>query len=227
GVSTSVELSEITTDCPTITICGEETKIVDVTNSTTGDTWMDRNLGASQTADSSRDYNAYGALFQWGRLSDGHECINWTSSTSGTPVNGNTNITSSVDNPGHSLFITAGSSSDYDWRSPQNNDLWQEVSGTNNPCPDGYRLPTETELDVERASWSSNDADGAFDSPLKLTLTGNHNYSGLITNVGTNGQCWSSTVDGIYGKRMYYASNYAIINSIYRAFGFSVRCIKD
>ncbi|MEA3446869.1 MAG: T9SS type A sorting domain-containing protein, partial [Bacteroidota bacterium] len=42
GVSTSVELSEITTDCPTITICGEETKIVDVTNSTTGDTWMDR-----------------------------------------------------------------------------------------------------------------------------------------------------------------------------------------
>ncbi|MEA3448519.1 MAG: hypothetical protein U9Q98_08760, partial [Bacteroidota bacterium] len=46
----------------------------DVLNPATGKVWMDKNLGASQVADSSNDYNAYGALFQWGRLSDGHEC---------------------------------------------------------------------------------------------------------------------------------------------------------
>ena len=35
--------------------------------------WMDRNLGASQVATSSDDILAYGDLYQWGRLTDGHE----------------------------------------------------------------------------------------------------------------------------------------------------------
>ncbi len=42
----------------------------------------------------------------------------------------------------------------YDWRSPQNDNLWQGVNGINNPCPSGYRLPTEAELEAERLSWS-------------------------------------------------------------------------
>lgn len=34
---------------------------------------MDRNLGVSRIATSSTDSEAYGDLYQWGRLSDGHE----------------------------------------------------------------------------------------------------------------------------------------------------------
>jgi hypothetical protein len=59
--------------------CAGPTAIVDVTNPTTGKTWMDRNLGATQVATSSTDAAAYGDLYQWGRGNDGHQCR--TSST--------------------------------------------------------------------------------------------------------------------------------------------------
>jgi thiamine-monophosphate kinase len=39
-------------------------------------------LGASQVAASIDDPASYGSLYQWGRNSDGHEVINWTSSSS-------------------------------------------------------------------------------------------------------------------------------------------------
>lgn len=38
-----------------------------------GQVWMNRNLGASRVALSSTDQAAYGDLYQWGRLDDGHE----------------------------------------------------------------------------------------------------------------------------------------------------------
>jgi hypothetical protein len=127
--------------------------VVDVTNPATGKTWMDRNLGASQVATFPLDTSAYGDLYQWGRGSDGHQCRN-------SPT---TSTLSSTDQPGHGSFIFSPS----DWRSPQNGNLWQGLSGINNPCPSGYRLPTEAELNSERLSWISNNAAGAFASPLK------------------------------------------------------------
>jgi hypothetical protein len=90
--------------------------------------WLDRNLGAAQVATSSTDAAAYGDLFQWGRLDDGHQVR--TSPT--------TTTLSNSDVPGHGNFILSPSTGD--WRSPQNNDLWQGVNGINNPCPDGFRL---------------------------------------------------------------------------------------
>jgi len=189
----------------------------DVMNSSTGEIWMDRNLGASQVATSSTDANAYGDLYQWGRGTDGHQLR----------ASGITSTLSSTDNPVHSDFIT-NSSSPYDWRSPQNNNLWQGVSGTNNPCPSGYRLPTEAELDAERQSWGSNDAAGAFASPLKLPVAGFRSYSnGSLLNVGSGGDYWSSTVVGAYSRNLYFYSGNANVNSNYRVNGFSVRCIKD
>ena len=43
--------------------------------STTGNIWMDRNLGASLVATSFDDYQAYGCLYQWGRGNYGHASI--------------------------------------------------------------------------------------------------------------------------------------------------------
>jgi len=127
--------------------------------------WLDRNLGATQVATSSDDILAYGDLFQWGRLNDGHQVRTFTTTTS---------TLSSSDVPGHGVFIKAPSSP-YDWRSPQNDNLWQGVTGTNNPCPDGYRLPTHDEWNTERLSWSTNNAAGAFASLLKLPVAGHRN----------------------------------------------------
>ena len=189
----------------------------DVYNPATSKIWMDRNLGASQVATSSTDAAAYGDLYQWGRAADGHE-----SRTSGT-----TFTLATSDTPGHGNFITNGSSP-YDWRNPQNDNLWQGVSGTNNPCPSGYRLPTEAEWEAERTSWSSNNEAGAFASPLKLPVAGYRNYSdGSLLDVGSYGVYWSSTVDGTFSRSLNFISSDAYMTSDSRAYGFSVRCLKD
>ena len=185
--------------------------------SATGKTWMDRNLGATQVATSSTDSAAYGDLYQWGRDTDGHEKRN--SSTTST--------LSSSDTPGHGNFIT-NVSSPYNWRSSQNDNLWQGVSGTNNPCPAGFRLPTAAEWEAERQSWSSNDAAGAFASPLKLPLAGYRNFSnGSLYNVGSYGYYWSGTLDGSGSQRLSFGSSDAYMVSYRRAVGLSVRCLKE
>jgi hypothetical protein len=201
----------------TVHCTGTPTEVVDVTNPTTGKTWMDRNLGASQVATSSTDADAYGDLYQWGRGADGHQCRN--SSTTST--------LSSTDEPGHGDFITYGSSP-WDWRSSQNDNLWQGENGTNNPCPSGYRLPTSAELDAEHDSWSSGNATGAFASPLKLPLAGGRdNGSGSLNAAVSFGGCWSSTVVGGYADYLLFLNSHADSDYHYRAYGRSVRCLKD
>lgn len=188
-----------------------------VTNPATGEVWMDRSLGASQIATSSSDADALGDLYQWGRGTDGHE-----KRTSGT-----TSTLATTDNPGHGDFIIINAFP-YDWRNPQNDNLWQGVSGTNNPCPSGYRLPTEAEWEAERASWSSNNTAGAFDSPLKLPATGyRFGSNGDILDAGTFGYYWSSTVNGNNSRCLYISSTDAFMFDSRRNLGGAVRCIKD
>ena len=60
---------------------------------------------------------------------------------------------------------------------------------------------------VERGSWSSNDPEGAFASPLKLIMSGRRNYdNGTVERVGDGGYYWSSTVTmGDWtSKRLYF-----------------------
>jgi hypothetical protein len=157
---------------------GINTAVVDITGPG-GGVWMDRNLGATQVAASSTDALSYGDLYQWGRDSDGHESR--TSNTTAT--------TATSADAGHGDFITV----DDNWTNFTDEDtLWQ--AGLNDPCPTGYRIPTETELETERANFSSNGANGAF-SALKLPRAGDRDESnGTLTNVGSFGSYWSSTV---------------------------------
>ena len=191
-----------------------QTEVVEVT-SATGRVWMDRNLGASRAATSMTDEQAYGDLYQWGRAADGHQRRN--SQTTST--------LSSSDQPGHGSFILSNLGTNNDWRSPQNDNLWQGVDGINNPCPSSYRLPTDTEWEEEQQSWSSNDAEGAFASPLKLSLAG-YRLEGL-QDLGVNVGYWSSTVS--YAGAQFLALYSTGVHRTYdgRANGFSVRCIKD
>ena len=181
-----------------------------------GATWMDRNLGASRVATSLTDSYSYGDLYQWGRFTDGHQSR--TSSTVDT--------NSDIDNPPHGDWITEPSNP-YDWRTPQNDNLWQGVNGINNPCPIGYRLPTETEWITEFQAWSSQDATGGFNSPLKLSLGGGRmGNDGSFVNVDSYGYYWSSTVNGTEARHLAIYSN-AKMFSVVRVNGISVRCIKN
>jgi uncharacterized protein (TIGR02145 family) len=196
---------------------GVPTTIVNVTNPSTGKIWMDRNLGATQAATSSTDASSYGDLYQWGRTTDGHQCRNSTT----------TNVLSSSDKPEHGNFIITASS---DWLSPQNANLWQGVNGgVNNPCPNGYRLPTSAELTAERLSWGANDNKvGAFTSPLKLPMAGYRaGASGSLTIVGTYGVYWSSSISSGSSYSLDFNSTSANILTDSRVNGFSVRCIKN
>jgi uncharacterized protein (TIGR02145 family) len=180
---------------------------------------MDRNLGATQAATSSTDAASYGDLYQWGRGADGHQCRNSATTT----------ILSSTDQPVNGIFILSPNSP-RDWRNPQNANLWQGVNGINNPCPRGYRLPTETELNEEQQYWSSENNSGAFASPLKFPAAGYRNNSdGSIGFVGAQGRYWSSssTFSSEYSMIMSFNVAGASVGFTYRAMGNSVRCIKD
>lgn len=204
-----------------------------------GNTWLNNNLGANyaninhpqfsplQQATAFNDVNAYGSLYQWGRYSDGHEQVNYTSATSGTMVNGTTTTQSSSDTPGHNLVILTSANPD-DWRSPKNDNLWQGESGVNNPCPLGYRLPTDTELiNLTTAEGITNNVSAASSS-LAFSSGGLKLMSnGVIVSTGSFGFYPSSTTFGDFIKFMSIGNTLSTGGTYFRSAGMSVRCIKD
>ncbi|GGE45235.1 FISUMP domain-containing protein [Psychroflexus planctonicus] len=230
-----------TTDCVSGFIppflSANETEIVDVLNPITGDTWMDRNLGA-HTADRTppasysnggTDCWAYGNLYQWGRNSDGHE--DRTSSNTLGPV--------TAGSEGSNFIRSNG-----DWLSNKNDARWGDPidadKGVHDPCPDSYRVPTQAELLAEWDSWdgvldqsepalSEENSEDAINSPLKLPVAGYRiQGNGLVENDGNNGSYWSSTVSGNNATSLSFDGNFSLVSTFEnRAGGKSVRCIKD
>ena len=200
-----------------------------------GNVWLNNNLGAdysntanvafnpAQQAIGSADYHAYGSLFQWGRYSDGHELINWNSGSGGAAVNGVTSTLSSTDTPVNSLFITNSN----DWLTTQNDALWQGESGANNPCPIGFRLPTNAEWTGLVSASNITNFVSAASSTLKLPAAGDRYLtSGSLINAGFNLLYWSSSV--LNAKSYYLSGSNTISQSnISRTYGCSVRCIKN
>jgi len=194
----------------------------------TGRIWMDRNLGATRVALSSTDSEAYGDYYQWGRPEDGHQRKYLTNNNS----SGFTNTKSSTSVPPNDLWIVPTDASN-DWLVTPNNSLWTGANPATNPCPAGFRIPTEAEWQAERNTWSSGTAAGAFASPLKLTLPG------MLTGFGSSGATYTAKdafgqyqtqtaftnggvkYFGINSSNAWFDQNYV------KSHGMTCRCIKD
>ena len=202
----------------------------------TGKKWLDRNLGADRMAQSASDYLAYGDLFQWGRAGDGHQIVTriGTTNTDATFVATTTSLiapfgTSNNDTPGNNKFIVAddGFGASGDWRTTPNNDLWQGVNGTNNPCPVGWRIATREEWIAEGIT---NIGDGF--NKLKLSYTGVRLVNpGTMAASTTQASYWTSTTKVDFaGSTSWYSaitSSGFLIDGSYRGMGMACRCIKD
>jgi|GEM_PF-512601 hypothetical protein len=131
-----------------------------------------------------------------------------------------TTTVSSSDSPGHANFITRNIlDNPYDWRSPQNAALWQSASSATNPCPSGYRIPTEAEFLAETVAF------------LKLGFTGQREPNGVLNRVGTMSYNWVSNISGTTSKiieydGILYSGGLGSTNAA-RVFGSAVRCIAD
>jgi streptogramin lyase len=196
----------------------------------TGRIWLDRNLGASRVATSSTDALAYGDYYQWGRPADGHQTKYLTNNNS----SGFTNTKSSSSVPSTDLWIVPTDASN-DWLITPDNSLWSGANPATNPCPTGFRIPTEAEWSAENianvtATFQTNG--------LKLTLPG------MLTNFGSGGASYTDkntygqyltqtayTTTPVIGGARYFgvnASNQAWFNqNYYKSHGMSVRCIKN
>lgn len=204
-----------------------------------GNIWLNNDLGCgycdknnpdfdpTKQANAYDDFNAYGSLFQWGRLADGHELIKYTSSTSATAVNGITSTLSTTDVPGNNLYIfNSGFTAVGDWRSSLNNNLWQGEQGINNPCPKGYRVPTTNELLNVISAEGITDAASAVNSTLGFSLAGRRT-NGAVGYQGVASYHWTTETSGNRAGNYQRNVSRGSVGVINRNFGFSVRCIKD
>ena len=196
----------------------------------TGKIWLDRNLGASRVAQSATDAQAYGDYFEWGRPADGHEKMQ----ISGTSADF-TSVKSSTSVPTNSKFIKSTDGSN-DWLVTADNTLWTGANPANNPCPVGFRIPTESEFESERVQFTSQNANGTFEANygLRLTLSGVANTSTFASNAwqispGNFGQYLTQTAYND-GRVKYFgvnSSNTWTDANYYKIHGQSVRCIKN
>jgi uncharacterized protein (TIGR02145 family) len=143
----------------------------------------------------------------------------------------------------------------YDWRDPQNNFLWNSntdvspVKTVNDPCPSGWRVPTEAELSslIQTANvtrcWIPLNSDeynniSGYElknnpdngSSLFLPAAGFRSLfaNGAVLLVGTLGYYWSSGIDGTSGRSLSFDHGNLDMNlNHHRGNGYSVRCVAE
>jgi len=187
----------------------------------TGKLWLDRNLGASQVCRALNDTACYGNYYQWGRNSDGHDKSNSVT----------TRMRAKKINKAGSKFIIANADwSMVDKKGTKRVSNWSAIDGSS-ICPTGYRVPTNKELMAEttRAKNAITNNRDAFKNFLKLPSAGySYAHSGEKDNKVSYGFLWTTTAADLgEAKNLQIDAYNATFKESYRAFGFSVRCVKN
>jgi len=257
-----------------INSCGTGTASMDVkvgcpVKTTSGSwlTFMCYNLGAAtavqsltpaqQAAYTNPDAN-YGDLYQWGRQADGHQlrstaAVNGGSTSRDISYDSNSQIPDGDEWYGVPVYFTGGA---YDWHgngASPNDNLWNfTLYPENNPCPSGWRVPTQAEWgsifqggitssapgNATANTWTWNGSNthgylikpsGSSEPTLFLPATGLRvNSSGQLLDMNAAGYYWTSMAYNTNSYNLYFTST--LVGTGYyntRAYGFSIRCIAE
>ena len=202
----------------------------------------------------------YGKLYQWGRkYGQGYNGNLWD--VSGNSIGEYSDAFVSEQETGPVDLATGQSSSNsnkfyynssspYDWCSSMNDELWNSGNEENpvkteyDPCPVGWRVPTDAELDElnnNYSSWTTDDNGQSgrwFSGPNSYTATVPQvffpaaGYSEFISWLrGAVGKYWSSRPSlnaSIYITFLSFGNSYVSENvGNPRQRGQSVRCVQD
>lgn len=210
-----------------------------------GVVWAPVNCGYHKT-----DFK-YGKLYQWGRkYGQGYD-------------NADVTFPEIVEGP---VSLSIGQSKDNedkffyspdpgDWCEIKNDYLWNSATESNpvkteyDPCPDGWRVPTYTELNAlyqNRSTWICEDGQTGY------RFSGKSLYSDIVSQVflesagyrynytggeakrrGENGAYWSSRKgddhgDGLsWARLLSFSSDHVYMADGSRANAYSVRCVRE
>ena len=190
--------------------------VVVQTSASTTLTFMAHNLGADNSLDQDTPVQGiHGNYYQWGTST-----MVATASTSSAAIG--------------DWITTAAATGD-----------WLDASKTaNDPCPTGYRVPKREQWNLV-VSYNTQTNIGSFSNSatnfgaarqfgsgantLTLPAAGYRSRSdGALLNRGNNGYYWSSTVTGTSAFNLFFNSSIASTSiSLFRANGFSVRCVSE
>jgi uncharacterized protein (TIGR02145 family) len=196
------------------------------------------------------DSTVYGALYQWGRIADGHQ--KRISSSSIGPASGANLVNDQAAGTFVGNFIQT-TSTPHDWRTPKNDYLWDlNQVGTSSaspsksvydPCPIGWRVPTYYELNgirtintresVAAAPYKTAGIlitpSGVSEPTLFLPAGGYRRFdTGMFHSIGTHGYYWSSSVPGNNNAYDCYFENMnPRLGSAERGKAYNSRCVLD
>lgn len=220
-----------------------------------GTVWAPVNCGYKAASATDNGY-PYGKLYQWGRkYGQGYS----TSYDADEPTieEGPVSLKYAQTEACSNVFFTSTSDFQYDWVSTQDDKLWNDgtesspVKTDYDPCPEGWRVPTYSELNslkTTKSSWTTNDgqkgywfsgaSDIKYDVPVDeeakvfFPAAGYRNYSnGSAASRGGYGRYWSSEPNyrSAYGLSFDISRAYVNYNTDVdrRACGYSVRCVQE
>lgn len=216
---------------------------------------MDRNLGA--TSATPGDVGALGLLYQWGRkdpflgsssISSNNQAastLSWPSPVGSGSSTGT--IDYAVKNP--TAFINS-TNQNHDWYYTggflTEDNRWQSTKTIYDPCPPGWKVPTGGSGGVwSKATNTSGDFSYSWNSTNKgIDFSGKFGSAGIIwypaagylsygdgslRAVGSYGYWWSCTPysSEAYDLYLTYRDYVRPSDDDYRAYGLSVRCLKE
>ena len=214
-----------------------------------GITWAPVNCGYKPETYDNKGY-PYGKLYQWGR-SNGqgygypYDSSNDSYEDDSTPSIENGWRFENGAEDVNTFYTPNGGYFDWDWINDGSAKYWRQPDGNkteHDPCPTGWRVPTWNELNTLYSGYNSgwtqyNGQYGIWFSGSKpygedlnkifLPASGERYPYSNAQNRGVDGFYWSSSVINYYSWSMKVDSGGAGKWYMGKAYGLSVRCVKD